>query len=384
METLRAELNVEPSPATRELHQRLLAADFPAPTPSPTNPAQLPLIGRDAEWEKLRDVWFSASSGKPQCVVLVGEAGIGKTRLAEELLGWVESQGFVAPAAHCYAAEGTLAYAPVVSWLRSAAVSQRLASLEPVWLGQVARLLPELLTQRPDLPHPRASSDGSQRQNLFEATARALLSANDRLLLFVDDLQWADRDTLEWLHYLLRFSGRARLLLLATVRPEDATANSALRAFVSALGRDGQITELEIGPLNASESVAVAEAVTGVSLSPDEAAQLFQETEGNPLVVVETARAGEWLAESGQWRAAILQPHSAADAHALPPRVHAVIHTRLAQLSPQAREVAGLAGAIGRAFICGCANPRQRSGRRSAGLQSGRIVATAHCARAGR
>ena len=227
VETLQAELDVEPSPATRELHQRLLAADFPAPTPSPADPDQLPLIGRAAEWEKLRDVWFAASSGKPQCVVLVGEAGIGKTRLAEELIGWVESQGFVAPTAHCYAAEGTLAYAPVVSWLRSTAISQRLASLEPVWLGQVARLLPELLTQRPDLPHPGASADGSQRQNLFEATARALLGGNDPLLLFVDDLQWADQDTLEWLHYLLRFNGRARLLLLATVRAEDATANPA-------------------------------------------------------------------------------------------------------------------------------------------------------------
>ena len=91
---------------------------------------------------------------------------------AEELLAWVGSQGFVATAAHCYAAEGTLAYAPVVAWLRSPAISQRLAGLEPVWLGQVARLLPELLTQRPDLPSPGASSDGWQRQNLFEATAR--------------------------------------------------------------------------------------------------------------------------------------------------------------------------------------------------------------------
>ncbi|HRJ43862.1 MAG: AAA family ATPase [Caldilineaceae bacterium] len=295
VETLRVELDVEPSPATSELHQRLLAADFPPPTPSPANPDQLPLVGRAAEWGKLRDIWFSASSGKPQCVVLVGEAGIGKTRLAEELIGWVESQGFAAPTAHCYAAEGTLTYAPVVSWLRSPLIHKRLASLEPVWLGQVARLLPELLVLQPDLPKPGASSDGWQRQNLFEATARALLSAADPLLLFVDDLQWADRDTLEWLHYLLRFHSRARLLLLATVRAEDAATNPALQAFVSALGRDGQISELEIGPLNASESGAVVEAVAGVPLRPDEVGQLFRETEGNPLFVVETARASEWL-----------------------------------------------------------------------------------------
>ena len=318
-ETLQANLAIEPSPATCELYQRLLAADFPASTLKPTDPDQLPLIGRDTEWRKLRDIWFSASGGRPQCVVLIGEAGIGKTRLAEELIGWVESQGFIAPTAHCYAAEGTLAYAPVVSWLRSTAIRKRLARLEPIWLGQVARLLPELLTQRPDLPDPGASSDGWQRQNLFEALARTLLSATDPLLIFVDDLQWADRDTLEWLHYLLRFNGRAHLLLLATVRAEDAATNPALQALLSALGQDGQVTELEIGPLTASESAAVAEAVAGVSLSPEEAGQLFRETEGNPLFVVETVRAGELAGGSGQWAATTPQPRSAADAHTLPP-----------------------------------------------------------------
>lgn len=350
VETLRVELDVEPSPATRELHQRLLAADQPAPPPSLTNPDQLPLVGRAAEWAKLQELWFAASSGKPQCVVLSGEAGIGKTRLAEELLGWVDSQGFVTATAHCYAAEGTLAYAPVVSWLRSTAISQRLARLEPVWLGQVARLAPELLVQHPALPNPGTSSDSWQRQNLFEALARALLCSADPMLLFVDDLQWADQDTLEWLHYLLRFNGRARLLLMATVRAEDAATNPYLQSFLSALRREGQIAEIEIGPLNASESAAVAEAVAGVSLSHEDAGQLFQETEGNPLFLVESVRAGGWIGESGQRGSTTPYQLSAADSRALPPRVHAVIHTRLAQLSPQAREVAGLAGAIGRAF----------------------------------
>src|SRR4051794_33022877 len=92
------------------------------------------------------------------------EAGIGKTRLAEELLAWVAQQGFAAAHSRSYAVEGSLAYAPVIAWLHSGALCARWETLEPAWLSEVARLLPELLTERPTLAHPEPLAEHWQRQ----------------------------------------------------------------------------------------------------------------------------------------------------------------------------------------------------------------------------
>src|SRR5262249_26042215 len=145
-----------------------------------------------------------------------------KTRLAEEMLAWAGRQGMTTASAHCYTAEGRLAYAPVTAWLRADAVQNSLASLDPIWLTELARLVPEVLTKRPRLPRPMPMTEGWQRQHFFEALARSVLNAHQPLLLLLDDLQWCDPETLEWLHYLLRFDPKARLLLIGTVRSEEA------------------------------------------------------------------------------------------------------------------------------------------------------------------
>ncbi len=203
---LQRELDVEPSAATREAYEQLLGAESqPSPT-VPTTTAFSPLVGREREWAQMLQAWRAVvAGGEPHVVMLSGEAGIGKTRLAEELLQWAARQGIASANARCYAAEGELAYAPVTAWLRA----HPLAPLEDVWLAEVARLLPEVLAQRPDLPRPVALTEAWQRQRLFEALSRAILGTNQPLLLTIDDLQWCDRDTLEWLHFLLRFDRRS-------------------------------------------------------------------------------------------------------------------------------------------------------------------------------
>lgn len=110
-----------------------------------------------------------------------------------------------------------MAYAPITAWLRA----NPLAPLDDIWLSEVGRLLPEVLAKRPGLPHPAALTEAWQRQRLFEALARAILGMGQPLLLVMDDLQWCDRDTLEWLHFLLRFDRGARLLFAGSYRPEE-------------------------------------------------------------------------------------------------------------------------------------------------------------------
>ena len=234
---LQRELGVEPGPATREAYERLLNLEAPVGV---SLGATFPLVGRDREWAQLQSAWRTASAGHPQMAILIGEGGIGKTRLADELFTQVKRQGIHAAIAHCYSAEGTLAYAPVVAWLRARALPR----LEPIWLIEIARLLPEVLVQHPDLPSPGPLTEAWQRQRLHEALARAMLGTGGPVLLWIEDLQWCDHDTLEWLHYLLRFDEQARLLVLGTLRPEEAlsdhpTGCSALGAASrSTLDRD--------------------------------------------------------------------------------------------------------------------------------------------------
>ena len=115
---------------------------------------------------------------------------------------------------------------PVTAWLRAEALRPSLATLDAVWLTEVARLLPDLLLERPGLPPPSSLQGdwgAGERQRLFEALARAMLGTRGPLLLLLDDLQWCDRETLAWVHYLLRFDPQARLLIVGTLRAEELT-----------------------------------------------------------------------------------------------------------------------------------------------------------------
>jgi hypothetical protein len=148
-------------------------------------------------------------------LLVLGEAGIGKTRLLEELLDWAARQGVERASARCYAAEGELAYAPVAALLRA----RPLPTLDDVWLAEVARLLPELRAKHPDLSPARPMTEAWQRVRLFEALARAVLGTGRPLLLAVDDLHWCDAR--RWVaHFLLRFDSR-RAVRRGTCRPEE-------------------------------------------------------------------------------------------------------------------------------------------------------------------
>jgi predicted ATPase len=354
--TLQRELGVEPMAATRKAYERLLNTET-APeslwTSSVTFTTALPLVGRQTEWQQLLTIWRRANQAGAQFVLITGEAGIGKSRLAEELLTWAAQQGFTAASSRCYAAEGSLAYAPVTDWLRAEGIRTSLHKLDVIWLTEVARLLPELLTEQPDLPHPEPMTEGWQRQRLFEALARAVLAPKQHLLLVLDDLQWCDRDTLEWLHYLLRADPHAKLLIVCSARSEETEFNRFLTMLLWHLRQDRHFTEISLAPLSAQETARLATNIIGTEVEADRAVHLHNETEGNPLFVVEIVRAGLGrIVQQGTdgTDQAVSTTRCAHRSAALPPRIQNVIESRLAQLSSPARELAGLAAVIGRRF----------------------------------
>lgn len=367
---LERELRIAPSVETTQLYERLLRADgalAPAGERRSVLSVTQALVGRQREWERLQGAWRSSAGGEPGFVLITGEAGIGKSRLAEEMVLWASQRNAITAKTRCYPAEGRLSLAPVTEWLRSDMLRPSLARLDRVWLAEVARLLPELSSEYPNLPPYEPISEYGQRQRFFEALARAIVGAHQPLLLVIDDLQWCDQETLEWLHFLLRFDPSARLLLVGTARDEELTPEHPLRALMLDVPRTTALTEIALRPLDAAETAKLAALFADREFDVTLAMRLYHETEGNPLFVVETMRTGLDLPDAHGPHAHGPHARDGAATHAsddasdgtaddasvsppLPPRVRAVIAARLARLSPPARELASLAATIGREF----------------------------------
>jgi DNA-binding SARP family transcriptional activator/predicted ATPase len=333
MRVLRRELAVEPGPATRELFERVLKSAPPdqlAEVPPAGSAPSLPIVGRKREWERLLDCWRSAMRQGPLLTVISGEPGIGKSRLAEELYERCLREGRAVGRARCYAGQGQVAYAPIAEWLRAAHLAAARTRLSQPQLAELSRVLPEILEENPALGRPRPLTESWERLHFYDSLNAAFGKAEKPLLLFIDDLQWCDADSFEWLHSLLRSPAAARTLVLGTLRPEEAGRDHPITRLLGALRQSGQAAEIPLLPLDAGETSALALQVSG-QLSDGDLSELYRATRGNPLFVVESVRAGiQNRAET--------------------PRIHAVITARLAQLSKSSYELAGMAGAIGRPF----------------------------------
>ncbi len=350
--TLQREMGVDPDPATREAYEQLMRQETPGRQASlhqPLPSASPTLIGRGHEWKHLHNAWQRATDGGPHFVLVSGEAGVGKSRLVEEFLLWAGQQGAVTARTRSYAVEGQLSLAPVTEWLRSDGLRSKLMQLDKVWLTEIVRLLPELLTEQPTLPHYEPVTEYGQRQRFFEALARAVLLASQPLLLLLDDLQWCDQETLAWLHFLLRFDPLARLLVVGCVREEELHSQHPLHTFLLHLRNTMHVTEIALEPLDAAETAKLASQVAKRQLEMDEGLYLYHETGGYPLFVVETVRADLERVSGGPPKANRSQL-LLDDAHTLPPRVYAVLVGRLSQLSASARGFVELAATVGREF----------------------------------
>jgi DNA-binding SARP family transcriptional activator len=333
---LKRELGAQPSAATRLTYREILELEEAPPGPAPPRTSVYPLVGRHAEFRTLLNQWYAAASGRPSLALIRGEAGIGKSRLAEELIDWCRLNAITSVTARCYAGEGRLAYAPIASWLKSQSLHPALRTLDEAWLTDVARLGPELMASRPDIRAPDLQLESWQRLRFFEALGQAFRAAAP-LVLVLDDLQWADADTIEWLQYFLRSASGSSCLVVATVRTEEEQDNPSLARLLGQLGRNDLLTTIALGPLDQAATALLAGAVAEHPLDEAAQARTFRDTEGHPLFIVERGRME--LAR---------QPGASADGELS--RVQAVVAARLALLSENARLTAEVAAAVGRDF----------------------------------
>lgn len=348
---LQQEFEAEPDPDVVALADRLRGedvtrlvaqrVDLPVPSPPALEAPSLALVGRTAEWECLTRAWLAGRRGPPRCLLVSGVAGIGKTRLVEEFVRWADRQSATIAMSRCYGTVGRLPYAPLADWLRSPALRHSLAALPQVWRAELGGLLPEVGIQPSEAGSRRDVPQVEARHRFFEAMVRAIAEAPHPLLLFIDDIQWADRDTLEWIRYFLRSDEPRWVLVVATLRLGEVPLEDRLDAVLLDLRRDGRLEEIPLEPLDVADTAALGAAVAGATLDPAAARALHRETEGHPLYIVEMMRSK-----------ASARPASTGSGarQSLPQRVLATIEARLAQLSSACRMVVGVAAVIGREF----------------------------------
>jgi predicted ATPase len=207
-----------------------------------------------------------AQQGQPQVVLVVGEAGIGKTRLAEEFVAWARAQGAEVLSGHAFEMGGRLPYQPLVELLRARLEAENAPEdlLEDVWLTGLLRLLPELRVRYPDLPIP-VEDELTAKGRLFEAVARLFDALTQRtpLVLLVEDLQWVDEASLDLLRYLGHFwkEHGNQVLLLGTLCSEELELNAQLSAQLVALERDLPVTQVSLQPLSQTETLQLIKAL---------------------------------------------------------------------------------------------------------------------------
>ena len=369
---LRDELGTMPSAETIAVHERLVRPGSPpaaatapgasAPAASVQLPAELaagaeaPLVGRARELSELARLWAIARGDlkrdRPgRIVVLAGDPGIGKTRLAAELARNANEQGACVLAGR--ASEETLVpYQMFIEALRHYLLNVPSGELQLTareYGSELARLIPELRRRAPDLPPSPAAEPETDRYRMFEAVVGLLtaISARTPVLLVLDDLQWADRPTLLLLRHLARAPDPSRLLILGAYRSTESTHEGFAQTLAD-LRRERMISQIEIDGLSERETSDLVRILTGEAPSRALTRALHDETEGNPLFLTEIVRnladAGVRVSEAG---AGELQRVG------LPEGVKQVIARRLSRLSPPATESLRVAAVIGRDFDAG-------------------------------
>ncbi len=350
---LQKELGVEPSPATMQMRTTLLrSAENEAPASETPRTINRPrLIGRHRQWQQLKQAWSDAQQGNAQCVLIWGEAGIGKTRLAQELIDWVRQQGQVAVSSRSYAAEGALTYAPITEWLRHPTIQPIVKSVDALWQVELSRLLPELLIENRELPAPGPLTEAWQQLRFYQSIVHVLQAVPGPLLLHLDDMQWSDQDTLYLMHFLLHNTRNKHVLLMGTIRTEDATGNASLHELAETLRHANQLNEFVLTALTEEESIQLAELTVGEPLSSERNALLYEASEGHPLYLIESLRSDQ-TSEPTPVQRAIQNARNfeMTGEPNIPPRIFQLLSSRLYQLSPEAQMVASAASVIGHSF----------------------------------
>lgn len=310
-------------------------------------------IGRSEELEQLNDLLAAVQAGAGRCVLVSGDAGIGKSRLIAEVEARARKRAFTTLAGRCFEQDRSFPYAPLIDMLRPFFAEEARADLLDA-LGpsaaELVKLLPELASR---LPPPRAAppiAAEAEKRRLFDALTWLFLrqSKTGQLLLVVEDLHWSDEASLEFLLHLVRRAADHPLLLLLSYRTAEVQAGMV--ELLAGLDREPGAQEIRLDPLTQDEVAALLKAILDhtQALSAEFVETIYRLTEGNPFFAEEICASliasGDVYYEGNQWRR---KPLAQID---IPDSVQRVVQGRLEQIGLPARHLIDLAAVSGRTF----------------------------------
>jgi DNA-binding SARP family transcriptional activator/class 3 adenylate cyclase/tetratricopeptide (TPR) repeat protein len=333
--------------AAEAVPAREAAAVEPAVFEPAVEPAGGAFVGRERELGELVGGLDDAFAGRGRLFLLGGEPGIGKSRLAEELITHATRRGARALVGRCWEAGGAPAYWPWVqslrTYLREAGPDALRAQLG-AGAADLAQILPELRERFPDLPEPASLESEAARFRLFDAAAEFLRRASESrpIVLVLDDLHAADAPSLLLLRFLARQLVSSRILLLGAYREVDPLPGQALTEMLVEVAREPGTRRLPLRGLSERYVAQYVELTASEIASSELAAGLHAATEGNPLYVGEMVRL---LSVEG------VPADSTGDVRlTIPQSVRDVIARRLSHLSEECNRMLVLASVLGREF----------------------------------
>jgi len=328
--------------------------------PSREAPSENPLyrrvfVGREPELKQLQSAFDGAISGQGALMMVMGEPGIGKTALCEQLSTYVTLRGGRTLVGHCYEAGSlSLPYLAFVEALRSYVLTREVKDLrEELGTGasDMARIISEIRERLKIKLRPQKDPE-EERYRLLQAVTSFLSNAAavQPMLVVLEDLHDADKGTLEMLTHVSRNLAGARLLIVGTYRDVEVDRSHPLSAALAELRRVSTYGRVLLRGLNADEVRRMLESITRESLPWGLAEAVHRQTEGNPLFVQEVVR---YLAEEGlisqkegRWRPTKDTPLEMS----IPEGLRDVIGKRLSLLSPECNQMLAVASVIGREF----------------------------------
>jgi tetratricopeptide (TPR) repeat protein len=313
------------------------------------------LVGRGPELAELRGLWNRVRQGQGQLVLISGEPGVGKTRLAHEAMLLAQLDGAAVLEGGCYEYEMAVPYLPFVEALRGWVHQQEDADLaqrlQGTMAAELARLAPEIQSRLGRLEASTPLPPHEERLRLFDHLARFLqgLAADRGLLLFLDDLHWADQGSLLLLRYLLRVLRRDRVLILAAYREVELDRSHPLAAALVEWNRDRLAVRIPLARLARDETASLLGALLGAEQATDEFVEvIYRETEGNPFFVEEVVKAlveqGQIYRQEGSWQRLEIGEMS------IPQSVKEAIGRRLSRLGEDCLDVLYAAAPLGKSF----------------------------------
>ena len=311
------------------------------------------LVGRTQEMDTLERALHSAQRGAGQCIVIAGEAGVGKSRLLSEICRRAEVELFLILRGYCFEQDAAFPYAPLVDALRThlarcapLEINERLGPFAP----EIVKLLPEMALALPDLQPSPALDPEAEKRRLFESLIGFFirLAAMQPLLLILEDLHWSDKVSLDFLQLFVRRLPAHPILLLASYRQEEAPLS--LTHLLAQFDRERLAREIALAPLTRPNVDLMLRAIFDLPhpVKTEFLDLLYPLTEGNPFFLEEVLKAliatGEIYYTAGHWERKPIRELR------IPRSVQDTVQQRTSQLSQAAQKVLTLAAVAGRRF----------------------------------